>query len=75
LLFLAAILTPFGGGEGSGGTSATTEIELSGVNEASSCNVINTSSAIEPLFSYVWLIKNADRPTPAAAHKLKNLTG
>jgi hypothetical protein len=74
-LFLAAILTSFGGGEGGDGTSATTEIKLSGVNEASTCNVINISSAIEPLYSYIWLIKNTDRPTPTAAQKLKNLTG
>jgi hypothetical protein len=63
------MLTSFGAG-----TCATTEVESRGVNEAFTCNVINTSSAIEPLFSYIWLIKNADRSTLAAVQKLNNLT-
>ena len=61
LLFLAAILISFCGGEGGGVTSATTELESTAISEASNCKVINTSSANKPLFSYIWHIKNADR--------------
>jgi hypothetical protein len=61
LLSLAAILISFGGGRDCGGTSATTELESTAISEASTCNVINASSANKPLFSNIWHIKNADR--------------
>ena len=32
-----------------------------GINESSTCNVTNTSSANEPLFGYIWHIKNTDQ--------------
>ena len=41
---------------GGGGSSST-----SGINESSTCNVTNTSSANEPLFGYIWHIKNTDQ--------------
>jgi len=61
LLFLVATLISFGGSGDCGGTSATTELESTAISEASTCKVINTSSANKPLFSYIWHIRNADR--------------
>lgn len=48
-------------GGGGGGSSSTATSEASGINEASTCNVTNTSSANEPLFDYIWHIKNTDQ--------------
>ena len=46
---------------GGGGSSSTATSEVSGINESSTCNVTNTSSANEPLFGYIWHIKNTDQ--------------
>jgi subtilisin family serine protease len=61
LIIAASILIAACGGGGGGGTSSTATSEVSGINESSTCNVTNTSSANEPLFDYIWHIKNTDQ--------------
>ena len=62
-LIIAAslLIAACGGGGGDGGSSSTSTSVVSGINESSACNVTNTSSANEPLFDYIWHIKNTDQ--------------
>ena len=59
LIIAASLLIAACGG--GGGSSSTATSEVSGINESSTCNVTNTSSANEPLFGYIWHIKNTDQ--------------
>ncbi len=61
LIIATSLLIAACGGGGGGGSSSTATSEASGINEASTCNVTNTSSANEPLFDYIWHIKNTDQ--------------
>jgi subtilisin family serine protease len=60
-LIIAASLLIAACGGGDGGSSSTSTSVVSGINESSACNVTNTSSANEPLFDYIWHIKNTDQ--------------
>ena len=74
IIATSLLIAACGGGGGGGGTSSATESGepspsppgepspspplVIGINESSTCNVTNTSSANEPLFDYIWHIKN-----------------
>jgi len=58
LIIAASLLIAACGGDG---LSSISTSEVSGINVSSTCNVTNTSSANEPLFDYIWHIKNTNQ--------------